>query len=169
MHCVLKTALMDDIPKKIRSQNSHWSLPVNSWDFVMYLVIAHVKPETFNILRWSDQNSSFHASSLMSNLSSTHSCGKAIQTFASTLSMTNSVGPLHHDIVNNLVPSAASNLKTSLTIQSLNSFGWLRKGAWPVWNFLTSHWTPLCWIKACRATRGMALSKVQDTYARRPL
>lgn len=74
----------------------------------------------------------------MPNLSSTHSYRKAIQTFASTPSMTNSARPLHYDVVTSLVPllsivpSAVSNLEISLTVQSLNLFGWLRKGVWPV-------------------------------------
>ena len=80
--------------------------------------------------------------------------GKAIQTTASILSMTDSVSPMHHHRVNNLVESAASNLEISLTVQLLNVFGWLRKNMWPVWNALTSQWTPLCWIMARCATGG---------------
>ena len=64
---------------------------------------------------------------------SCHICdGKAVQTVASTLTMANSVSPIHYHRVTNLIEPAASNLEISLTVQSLNFFHWLRKDMWPV-------------------------------------
>lgn len=48
---------------------------------------------------------------------------------ASTLLTIHKTKPDHHDMATSSRVSAASNLEISLIVQSLNFFGWLRKGA----------------------------------------
>lgn len=58
---------------------------------------------------------------------------------ASTLLTVSNTKPEHHDISTNSRVLTASNLEISLIVQSLNFLGWLRKGAWPLTKFSTSH------------------------------